>query len=216
VVVTLRFVALALALAWPAHVYAQEEEPFGSAGQWVLTGSVGFRATSYERGADGKATGSDIWLSPGVLFFPIDGFAIGTAVLLERSETPARGYDGRVKAYGLGFHVRTAHHHALSDQVSLLPLYTLGYTKLRQELHVDSAPVGFNGLWPPVFGLVDEDEADVWSATALVPVLWHPARHVFLGGGPTLGFTYYAADDLLGREYTVSFGLGTVIAGWID
>jgi hypothetical protein len=207
--------ALLLAIAQPA--LAQDAEPFGSAGQWVLEGSAGFRTSRVERDEAGSDIRSAYWWSPGVLWFVADHFALGAALQVGQSseQITARGQQVRVRDKTWGGALRIGHHHALSDQVSVFPRYALGYFELSRVIEAES-----EGAFAAAFDRYQfvslrnlAGGGSEWTISAFVPLLWHPARHVFLGGGPMLAFEY---GGTLEREFAFSLGLCTTIGGWID
>jgi hypothetical protein len=158
---------------------ARAEDRFGTAGQIVPSGAISF---NYAMGPD---IGT-IFISPGVLWFPVNGIAIGGAAFY--------GYFSRQQ--GAGF-IQPATH-----QVGLQP--ELGVALPIGDAFALFPRVGVQFTW--VFA--QNFGAQRFTALqAVAPVLFFPVPHFFLGFGP-----YLRVDP--DRPSQGQFGLSSEIGGY--
>ena len=71
--------------------------------------------------------------------------------------------------------------------------------------------VGYERAWDGLFNVT----ADITFFEAFAPLLWHPAPHFFLGGGPYVepSFVFNTPNAQNNQNY-VAYGLTTTVGGW--
>lgn len=158
---------------------ARGEDRFGRAGQIVPSGAISFNY------AAGPEVGS-IFVSPGVLWFPVNGIAIGGAA--------SYGYVSSQQSVNV---LQPASH-----QVGLEPEVGVAIPMGDSFALFPRVGIAVTWLFPQGFGT-----QRFTTLQAVAPVLFIPVPHFFLGFGP-----YLRMDP--SRPSASQFGLASEIGGY--
>jgi hypothetical protein len=195
---------------------------FGDAGVFVVSAdsSIGIASTEFSQTA---ARRFSVGFSPGFDYFVIRRFSIGVDVSLAYSNGRGYGADSSLVettvttfAGGARFGLELP----LGDAVSFYPRVTLGVESVHRESHVlGGSPLSVNGsgslsVTSNPIGTPSETLQGPY-ASAFAPLLFHPARHFFLGAGPSLFHEFgkaQAAASVGGERTTIQARV--VVGGW--
>lgn len=179
---------LVLVLSFAASALADDR--FGSRGQIVPFGGISVSHISFNGGSQ-----SFVALSPGVLWFAVDGIAFGGQAAFSYASGDTAALDNGVpitvatRTWALSLSPEVAGVVHLSDRVALFP-----------QVSVD-----FAGVWSS--GVVGHTR----NLQAFAPVVFIPVPHLFLGFGP---FVTWAFSGDSANSGTTIFGLQSQIGGW--
>jgi hypothetical protein len=174
-----------------------DEARFGSKGQLVPLGSLSASYSDVSTPGT-SASVTSLSLGPTLLYFLGDDVAFGISATLGRQTVSQGNTSSTVATYAfaptVGYNLR------LTKTVSLFPQLAIGFR--RQEFRTD--PAGDNPTLTTI------------TLQVLVPLLFHPAPHFFLGFGPA--FSYDLAASLSNAAgdapKTTTIGAQTVLGGY--
>jgi hypothetical protein len=191
--------------AAPAH-----GQRFGDAGQLVLSNDLVLSAASLTY-AGTDSTSRSISIGGSIDYFVIDHVSLGVGANIASSYT--RGIDPTTSvpvtsSYNdVSFAPRLGLDLPLGSAFSIYPQFELA--------------IGHAVYDETSAGSEDKFAEDTVSVSFFVPLLVHPAPHVFIGFGPTayhdlsnsVSYPDPLAPSVQNRETT--FGLGTILGGWL-
>ena len=175
---------------------------FGEATEWVFTGETSIYASSTRYSAQGSY--SSVNVAPGFDYFVVDDFSVGADVYGTYAKTNGV-FSGSTTTttYGIAAHV------AVNLPLGrLLSLYPRGYFGFGGETDQQSGDAGSSQVTHSVS----------WAAL-YVPLLVHPAPHVFVGFGPSVrhelssDFTYSSGQQSSNPGTVLSANL--IVGGWL-
>jgi len=192
-------IPLAASAQGPASRGANE---FGAKGQISVNVDLPFTSdapqfaiynTSYS-GTSGSTT--TVSIAPALDYFVSQNLSIGGQLGFTHDSLSAPGSNVSVVGSGFVLGVRGGLNIPLTPAFSLWPRLSLTYRSLSGG--------GFTNSWVPL--------------TIFVPVLWHPASHFFLGGGPVfateLSNSWESNGFSVDGEKATVFGLQAVVGGY--
>lgn len=198
-----------LGRAQPAPTPSSADLPsFGGAGQIVPSGGVGLfwstiRAPS---GSSDDTTDVSVSIAPSLDYFVVPHVSVGGGLAVGGySGKGVGGYADSGRLYGVA--VRGGYDLVLAPRVSLWSVVSLRYSKRSDTV---TAPAS-------AAGTLDET---IVSVEVFAPLLFHPARHLFIGFGPLLWTDLSASRSSdgvtsdTGKE--TQLGLQSTIGGWFD
>jgi hypothetical protein len=184
--------AAAATPAPPPAITPGADAVFGTAGQITISSDLQLSAMRFSfEGSPGQET--HIQLRPALDFFPVTNLSLGGQVIIgyRSLEDSTAGIDNSTTE--LGLLARAGYNFTISPTVSIWPRVSLGY------LHVADTP--YTGS-PEITTKTVPLQVDV-------PVVFHPAQHFFIGGGPVVtSILYSQRDDTFGAPATQSSGIG--------
>ncbi len=187
---------------------------FGDEGQWVFTSDLQV-SINHHSGAEPTF---NVFIEPDFSYFMAPGISVGVGLWVShenRSET-FTGYQGQPTLettstdYGVAF--------KLGGNVRLSELFSLwiqGFFGLYHE-HDRVPHVTYFYTAPPAVSTISENETGC-DIGVYAPVLLHPAKHFFIGMGPTLRYDHLFPEDASGTvtKDSVTVALSTTIGGWL-
>ena len=168
---------------------------FGDRGHVVIAASARgvFQYTSTDPPGDGPSSSvTEVELSPGLLYFVADNFAVGGNLTFQSTD---RGGPSTT-ALGLGA-VAGVNVPLGASVVSWMPQLGLSY------LHINLSQ-----------GAADVDGFAIVGSLA-APFLFHVAPHFFIGAGPSVSYTLVSEVEGMTAAKVVQFGVVAQIGGWL-
>ncbi len=190
--------------------------PFGSGGQFVVTGGseVSLSSTSYSASQASNLTAT---FSPGLDYFVARNIAVGINVDLSYGNGKGYGADGslvetKTKTIAAGPRVAVNVPLGAGNCVSLYPRLTLGFERTeRDEQLVSGSSLSIAGA---ALGYPTTTQTGP-TVELYVPLLFHPTDHFFMGIGPSVfhDFGHAAGGPDVGGERT-QIGGSFVVGGY--
>jgi hypothetical protein len=191
---------------------------FGDAGQLVLSSGLAFDLGKSSHESDDSVF--SVRLRPGADFFVANGFSLGGALLFGYRaassplvfDTPRspRSYTVESTAVSYGIQLRAGVDVRMGDRFSFWPNASVG--------------IWTESVTQPQLGLVatrdgvplpDGDYRETAGYVQLyAPLLFHPARHFFVGAGPEV-FVDFLHELGPAENRRVGWGLTTILGGWL-
>ncbi|MCK6536670.1 MAG: hypothetical protein L6Q84_27170 [Polyangiaceae bacterium] len=175
---------------------------FGKSGQIAISSdfALGFQSIS-SKPKDGDAVkATRIEFGPALDYFVIDGVSVGGQI--EYSSLSVK--DGPTTS-NIGIGPRVGYNLGLTDNISIWPKLGLSYNMGKTEQDVAGTTV--------------KTDTTKMTVGVMVPVLFHPAEHFFIGLGPVFSMDMTSkvkpdgGDEADGNKDTV-IGLDSVVGGW--
>jgi len=139
-------------------------------------------------------------LSPMAHYFVMPNLSVSAGIVIQHGSSPVSGSSSSVSATGLGILVGAGYNLQLAPMVSLWPQLRIGY------VHTSVSGTGISGSESMV------------PLEILVPVLFHPADHFFVGLGPVfrtqLSNSASSGSTSVDQPKETDIGLTAVIGGY--
>ncbi len=217
-----------LGLAYDSRAHAQDAFVPGTTGDWILGGGID---ASYEdsaaqppvRGGIAPFTYSRLGLSlwPGALFFPVDGFGVGAAVVLGLQR-----YDEDVfvlREYPVGADALLAYRVRLAAPAFLLPSISLGAVHVEHDVNWRTNTNTYTYDLYRTIPLrntlaVSFSDRTQLRATLALPLAFGLSRGIFVGFGPSVEFAYALSGSATpgGDKIAIILGLRTQLGVWLE
>ncbi|MBX3129868.1 MAG: hypothetical protein KF718_24340 [Polyangiaceae bacterium] len=170
---------------------------FGKSGQIAISSdfelSLESRSSKPPQGDAGDSR-LTIAIAPALDYFVTDGVSVGGQIAFWRA---SQG-DDSMQMIGIG--PRVGYNLGLTETISLWPKVGVRYAMLSTKADVGGTTV--------------ESDGSKLTLQAHVPLLIHPAKHFFIGIGPTFEMDLMSkVEDNDGNKDT-AFGLASVVGGW--
>lgn len=198
----------------PASASLAVSEPsvpvsFGLPGQLVVSSDLLVRfAYTTASAPEGSTTKPDanvaLVLAPAADYFLVPNISVGGAVQL------AYESQGDASATGLGVAPRVGYVLSLGEKLTFWPKVGVGYLQVTTKT---PAPVTTGGGVDALGGSSKITDKKV-QAQLFAPVLFHPAPHFFLGGGPFVSMDVYSKAGRMNGYKETTFGLMSVVGGY--
>jgi len=170
---------------------------FGNAGQIAISDDL--RAgLIYSTLSEGDASVTDLQLQPAIDYFVIPNLSIGGQLSI-RYNTQDDGAGGNLNTTLVGVLPRIGYNIPLGSTVSIWPRLAFGY------VHV-SADTGVSGA-ASVSGYTVALEV-------FAPIIFHPAPHFFIGGGPLLSTDLVSKVEDTDVAKTTNIGVVSTLGGY--
>jgi hypothetical protein len=184
--------AAAAVPAPPPAIAPGADAVFGTAGQITISSDLLLSAMRFSfEGSPGQET--QIQLKPALDVFPVSNLSLGGQLIIgyRSQEDSTSGIDN--SSTELGLLARVGYNFTISPTVSIWPRVSLGYVQVSDTPYSGSPEISTKTV--PL-------QVDV-------PVVYHPAQHFFIGGGPIVTSTLYSQrDDTFGAAASRSSGIG--------
>ena len=205
---------------------ADDREPLGSPGQWLLDGSAGgsYQLTQTAVPANARLQFTDVvqwsgWLAPSAQLFVARDVALGGSIGIGSDYTTRDDFD--LSEVSLSASPQVSFHAALGDHAFLLPELALGIAYVQRTLTF--ATVG--GAFYEGYRFIPNralyyalgSDLGVLQTTLFVPLAFAPTPGIFLGIGPYVRarWAWTGVLDTGGREFAVAVGIATIIGTWL-
>ncbi|MGH7435736.1 MAG: hypothetical protein ACRENE_08680 [Polyangiaceae bacterium] len=170
-------------------------EQFGERGQVAISSEVGLTIENTSiSGGNGSTT--NIQLEPALDYFLARELSVGLFVLFDYTSASA----GHSDTFGIG--PRVGYNFTISDLLSVWPKAGLSF-----ESNSSTTSVSLAGA-PPGTSTSTTISGSNLALNLFVPLMFHPARHFFVGFGPFLD------TDLSGDARATTWGGKMTIGGW--
>ncbi len=196
-----------------ADSVSEPAAPFGTAGQWVVSGSsdIGLQAASYDQSS---ASDFSATFAPGLDYFVARNLAFGITVDLNYAKGKGYGADGslvQTTSTTISGGVRMAYNLQLGSRLSLYPRISLGAEAVSRQQQLASGTtlsVGSSAV-----GAASTEQIGPW-AEFYVPLVWQLAPHFFFGFGPSVYRDFGVVQGASGGiGQSTEFGVGFVVGG---
>jgi hypothetical protein len=191
----------------------EPQAPFGTAGQWVVSGSsdIGLQLSTF---GGSSASRFSATFSPGVDYFVARNLAVGLTLDFTYSFDKGYGADSSlvdtIATTGSGG-VRMAYNIPFGRRFSLYPRLALGAEALHNEQRLESGSTLSIGASP--LGATSTTQIGPW-VEVYVPLLWQLAPHFFVGAGPSFYRDFgNVQGDPSGTGQRTEIELGFVVGG---
>jgi hypothetical protein len=182
---------------------------FGDAREFVVTNDLvlSVRSQSY---AGTDLTDRDIAVGGSLDYFVIDHVSIGLSARVSSSDledgSASSSASGTISQSELSFGPRLGVNFAIGNSFSIYPQFTLDVS----HLAIDETSGQFQS----------SSTGDIVSVNFFVPLLAHPARHLFVGLGPSVNHEVSHTETFPAPLPTVqnretTLGVGLVVGGWL-
>jgi len=179
---------------------------FGTASEWVFTGESAITVASTRYGVQGSS--SSVSVAPGFDYFVADDFSMGANAYVNSAKSSGTDDTGTPYAssgasYGLAVHLGVN-----VPLGSALSLYPRGYFGFGGGSYNDTSGTSSN----------QASYTNGW-VSLYVPLLVHPAPHVFVGFGPSATHQLLAQYSYPnGAQFSnlgTTVGAGLIVGGWL-
>jgi len=173
---------------------------FGRQGQIAIDGLFSFSVVHHTSAPpEGESTTSNgLSLAPGLAYFVTDGLSLHGAVSYAHASASSGGTDVTINGYGL--QVGVGYAISVNYAASFWPHLLLGLAFTDIDLG------GTTGT------------GKLTIVQAFAPLLFHPATHFFIGGGPAFRHDLTSSVSVSGMSMdtskTTDIGVQSVIGGW--
>jgi hypothetical protein len=179
---------------------------FGEASEWVFTGETSVSVSSTHYSVQGSS--SSVQFEPGFDYFFADNFAVGGDVYGTSSKSQGDDsfgvpYSNSSTSYGLAAHFSV--NLPLGELFSLYPRGYLGFGagSYNDTSGSNSNQATFTNSWVALY----------------VPLLVHPAPHLFVGFGPSvkhdLSFDYSSPNGQQSSIQGTTLSADLIVGGWL-
>jgi hypothetical protein len=183
------------------------EARFGDARVLVVNGTI--TGAIHGSNSVGSAT-YDLTVAPGFNYFVAPNFSAGASVLIGYDRITPSGTLGET-TWRFGVTGQLGFDLWLSERLSLWPSALLTCEQIRVETFVAALPP--SGLMVAPAGA---DVASIVSTEIYAPLLFHPAKHFFIGFGPFVSTDLHNSTGFEGTSNRATvFGASSTIGGWL-
>ncbi|HEX3770385.1 MAG TPA: hypothetical protein VHV30_05955 [Polyangiaceae bacterium] len=184
------------------------ERRFGQAGEFVLTSDLALAIRSTQYGAPGESSLATT-IAASLDYFVVDHLSIGAGATLASSDARGPLLDGALEdiTSTVAFGPRVGVNVDLGTAFSLYPRASLSFGRQAFEAMGSSA---------------NQTTADLITAGLSVPLLVHPAQHVFLGFGPSVAHdvsrSVASPNDVVApstQNRSTTFAASFFVGGWL-
>jgi hypothetical protein len=180
---------------------------FGAEDTLVLDGSVDLGRLTYD---DSKSKRLSLNFAPSASWFVADHFSLGASLQLGyvHDEVPSAAFDSTHRTVGGGIGI--GYDIPVSRFASMW--FRFGGYLWHVSADLTQPPGGFRVVsGTPISGDYAET---VVGMSFFAPILFHPARHVFMGIGPVaFSDVLHTIDEADAKRLYV--GLSTIVGGWL-
>ena len=183
------------------------EVHFGDARVLVVNGTI----TGALHGSNSVSSAAyDVTVAPGVNYFVAPNFSAGASVLIGYDRITPSGTLGET-TWRFGVTGQLGFDLWLSERLSLWPNASLTFEQIRVETSVPALPPSGLMVAPGA-----SDVASIVSVEIYAPLLFHPAKHFFIGFGPFVRSDLHNSTGIEGTSNrSTLFGASSTIGGWL-
>jgi len=178
----------------PSAAAPPDETHFGFAGQITISDDLQMIATRNSTEGQGASL-TIIQLRPALDFFAIPSLSIGGQLIIGYNSIDRSG--SSISASELGLLVRVGYSVAITDTTSIWPRVALGYDHKSGDL---------NGP--------QNVSANLVPFVVFVPIVFQPAPHFFIGGGPSYSTTLLSEVEGVDQPRSSTIGIEATLGGY--
>lgn len=181
--------------------------PLGEQGQIAVSSdmlvNISYTKTSVPTGTNSPDAIISLMLAPAADYFLLPRVSVGAAAQLSYES------QGDISARGIGAAPRLGYLMPLADRLSFWPKVSINFLQVTEKQPAQTSTGGVDAL-----GGSSEISYKKSQLGLFAPLLYQPADHFFLGGGPVLTMDLYSRYGHIKGNKETTIGLLSVVGGY--